>query len=214
MNDIPLPPQHAVLCGPATKISEFLLDRGGPYLWTFGPDAIAKNEEDAAEYGSREWADVAEKETRELKESSAAIEVEIGNYGLSELLVLRPMQPQTRESLDPSQKRYELLANTTRFLTARAACIGVYNHRRLRPWNESKTKANPAHCNQGSRSNCRRNTGSSWKRRSRRAFRPAERMDDPDPGRARPGRTQSAIKADKSLKASPAAKTGAPTGNG
>jgi hypothetical protein len=119
MNARPWPPQHAVLCGPATKISEFLLDLGGPYLWTFGPDGIAMNEEDAAEYGSREWADLVEKETRELKDPSATIEVEAGKYGLSELLVLRPTHPQPRESLGPSQKRYELLANTNASNTTR-----------------------------------------------------------------------------------------------
>jgi hypothetical protein len=118
VNAISLPPQHAVLCGPETKISEFL-DTGAPYLWTFGPDAIAKKEEDAKEYGSGEWADVVEKETRELKESSATIEVEIGNYGLSETLVLRPMQPQPPLVLNPSQKRYELLANTSAFGSTR-----------------------------------------------------------------------------------------------
>jgi hypothetical protein len=212
MNALPWPPQHAVLCGPATKFSEFLLDMGGPYLWTLGPEGTAKRKEDVAEYGSREWADVVEKETRELKDPSATIEVEIGNYGLSELLVLRPMQPQPREGLDPSQKRFELLAITNASNTTR----GV--HRLVQP--PTIEVAQRIGGSGGSRPLQSRFAimlpPKYWQQLDTafeaRSGQPNE-WTIPIPGELAQA-AREALKADKSPKANPAEKSGANAGNG
>ena len=205
------PPQHAVLCGPASKISEFL-DMGGPYLWTFGPGAISMNEEDVAEYGSREWADVVAKETRELTASSAIIEVEIGNYGLSELIVLRPMQPKSRESLDPGQKRYELLVLASPFDSIRGVNRPVqppkieHLHRIRGNWTSNPTQTRfkiqlpPKYWQQlESAFEAHSDQPNEW--------------TIPIPDELAQA-VREALKGDKSPKASPAEKTGAANGNG
>jgi hypothetical protein len=204
--------QRAVLCGPGSKISEFV-ELGGPYVWTFGPDSIAKNEEDAAEYRSREWADVVVKETRELKDSSATIDVEAGNYGLSEVLVLRPMQPQSRESLDPSQKRYELLVIASAFNSTRAVNRLVqppkieHLHRIGGNWISNPTE-----------SRFKIQLPPNYWRQLETAFEARSGQPNewtiPIPDELAQAVREALIKADKSLKASPEAKTGADTGNG
>jgi hypothetical protein len=83
-------PRHFMLCGPSNKLSEFV-DMKHPFLWTFGPGGPTRKE-DAAEFGSGEWADVLDDDIRQLKDSAATIEMDTGQYALSGLLVLRPSQ--------------------------------------------------------------------------------------------------------------------------
>jgi hypothetical protein len=204
--------QRAVLCGPGSKISEFL-ELGGPYVWTFGPDAISEKEEDAAEYGSREWADVVVKETRELKDSSATIEVETGNYGLYELIVLRPMQPKSRESLDPSQKRYELLVIASAFNSTRAV-----NRLVQPPKIEHLHRIGGSWISKPTQSRFTTQLPPKYWQELEPAFEArsgqANEWTIPIPDELAQAVREALIKADKSLKASPEAKTGADTGNG
>jgi hypothetical protein len=102
------PLANALLCGPSTRIGQFL-GQSIPFLWSLA-DGTQKNNEAARKYGSREWADVVEKEIREIDDPSATIEMEIGKHSLSQLLVLRAGGPQ--KDLAPGQRRYELLAAT------------------------------------------------------------------------------------------------------
>ncbi len=96
-------PRHAVVCGPSTKLSEFL--DIVPFFWTLKPDDTVAQKEDASKFGSGEWADVLEEDIREVL-AGAPVEMETGHYAISELLVLRPSRAR---DLEPGQRRYEVL---------------------------------------------------------------------------------------------------------
>ena len=110
--------QHHFFCGPSTRISE-LLGSDGPFLWRLGRDGSEKQKKDAGEFLSGEWADFWDADIHELKDPTATIEMETGRYGLSRLLVLRPVQPQ---AVEPGQRRYKLL------VAASAGNSEVVNH--------------------------------------------------------------------------------------
>ena len=101
-----LPPQHFILFGPSTRITEFLYG-SVPFFWTLTRAAIQAK--DAAKLGSREWAEFPEEDIRELEDPSATIEMETGHYRLSELLILRPSPA---PDIQPGHRRYELILRT------------------------------------------------------------------------------------------------------
>ena len=100
-------PRRAVLCGPSNSLSEFV-DMKNPFLWTLGPVGTGRKE-GAAESGSGEWADVLDGDIRQLKDSAATIEMEMGHYVLSDLLVLRSTET---PGLGKGQRRFAVLAAT------------------------------------------------------------------------------------------------------
>jgi hypothetical protein len=100
-------PRHDVLCGPANKTSEFLDDKV-PFFWNSDSDQPANQKDAASKLASGAWATVLEKELRELA-PGAAIEMEVGEYALSQLLVLRPS---VNGELAPGQRGYDVLVIT------------------------------------------------------------------------------------------------------
>jgi hypothetical protein len=84
-----------------------------PLLWSLDYDNITKPKITLEGTKSREWADIAERDIREFKGTEATIEIETGKHSLTQLLVLRPSQPQ--QSLQPGLRRYQLLAAASRW---------------------------------------------------------------------------------------------------
>jgi hypothetical protein len=100
-------PRHDVLCGPANKTSEFLDDKV-PFFWSSDSGQTANQKDAASKLASGAWATVLEKELRDVA-PGAAIEMEVGQYALSQLLVLRPS---VNGELAPGQRGYDVLVIT------------------------------------------------------------------------------------------------------
>ncbi len=100
-------PRHAVLCGPSNTLSEFV-DLKNPFLWTFGPEGGGPKGH-GTDFGSGEWVDVLDGDIKQLKDSAATMEMEMGHYALSDLLVLRSTPT---PGLGNGQRRFAVLVVT------------------------------------------------------------------------------------------------------
>jgi hypothetical protein len=101
-----LPLAHSLLCTATNETSEFKA-RWGPLVWTIQAGNLGLETDDAHKLGLGDFADVMEYDLVELKPSSAPRELEIGNYALSELIVLQPSQS---TDVPAGRRRFDLLA--------------------------------------------------------------------------------------------------------
>ena len=96
---------HSLLCGPSSKMFHFK-NSSGPLLWTIQGGNITSMIDAAARLGPGDFADVLEADLEETTPPSATLDFEIGTYGLSELIVLRPRQSR---DVVPGRREFELL---------------------------------------------------------------------------------------------------------
>src|SRR5262249_52183880 len=100
-------PRYFVLLGPSTKISEFLDDKA-PYFWASESNDPAEKKPEASDPTSGAWATIRAKDIREVP-ATATTEMEVGQYDLSQLLVLRPV---VERNAAPGERLYEVLVTT------------------------------------------------------------------------------------------------------
>jgi hypothetical protein len=96
---------NSLLCGPSSDVFHFK-NNSGPLLWTIMGGNVASVIEAAAKLGPGDFADVVEADLEKAKPGLAALDFEIGTYGLSELIVLRPRQARV---VSPGRREFDLL---------------------------------------------------------------------------------------------------------
>ncbi len=107
------PLAHSILCGPSEKLARFRMSRG-LFVWK-----ISSGNDDSISFGSldsrrgpdtpdpREFAHALEEEIESSTDRGPLANLEVGNYELIELLVLRPVLP---SEIEEGVRRFSLLA--------------------------------------------------------------------------------------------------------
>ncbi len=99
-------PGHRLLCGPSRETIAFE-ELTGPFLWTIQENNVWPRIAESAKLGPGDFAEIIEADLEAMKPSATPFEFEVGDYGLPEILVMRPSKS---AGLEPGRRRYDLLA--------------------------------------------------------------------------------------------------------
>jgi hypothetical protein len=99
-------PGHRLLCGPSSETVAFKA-LTGPFLWTIQENNVWPRIAESAKLGPGDLAEIIEADLETLKPPGTPFEFEVGDYGLPELLVMRPTKG---SGLEPGRRCYDLLA--------------------------------------------------------------------------------------------------------
>jgi hypothetical protein len=97
---------HSLLCGPSGTTSQ-LKDFAEPFLWTIQTGNLGAQLDAAAKIGPGDFADLLERDLGESNPPGASFDVDVGTYGLFELIALVPSRSR---DVEPGRKRFDVLA--------------------------------------------------------------------------------------------------------